>query len=262
MRQTGGVNEDEGGDKGNPEGGNEGFEVEPAGIFRSRDGDEVWGRGPAGYLVPLPPDRRDAWTADERHRVMAAELEKFGLWDHLPAERRASAAAEVASGCYPLDFDVLFEHVEFFADGESLAEFGVERFLGQLAPTLERYGLVLHVETEMSSTPGTGGYVVVINGIRCTVWHQGEWEGGHDMWALSTVRPLAVVNQLLAAAGRSTFRAHTLYAGGNEGLVYLMDPRAAEAIRASGLLPEREVPALAADPDTGPAPDADPDPAG
>jgi hypothetical protein len=56
---------------------------------------------------------------------------------------------------------------------------------------------------------------------------------------------LAVVNQLLAAAGRSALRAHTLYAGANDGLVLLMDPRAAEAMRASGLFPEHELPAPA-----------------
>ncbi len=161
---------------------------------------------------------------------MAEALNRYGLWDHLPAELRESAMTEVATGCYPLHLDLL----------EELAEGGVERFLRELAPALARYGVVLEIET----VPDADDYTVSINGIRCVVARPEDWEGG-DPWALSTVRPLAVVNQLLAAAGRSALRAHTLCAGGNEGLVFLMDPRAAEAMRASGLFPEHEVPALA-----------------
>ncbi|MCD0482749.1 hypothetical protein LO771_10150 [Streptacidiphilus sp. ASG 303] len=182
----------------------------------------------------------DRWRGDERHRVMAEALNRYGLWDHLSAELRESAMTEVATGCYPLHFDLLFEQIEFFADGEELAEGGVEKFLRALAPALVRYGVVLEVET----APDVDDYTVSINGIDCMVLRPEDWEGG-DPWALSTIRPLAVVNQLLAAAGRSALRAHTLYAGGNEGLIFLMDPRAAEAMRASGLFPEHEVPALA-----------------
>ncbi|MFE2580110.1 hypothetical protein [Streptomyces sp. NPDC059378] len=182
----------------------------------------------------------DPWRGDERHRVMAEALNRYGLWDHLSAELRESAMTEVATGCYPLHFEFLLEQIEFFADGEELAEGGVERFLRALAPALARYGVVLEVETIRDADD----YTVSINGIRCVVLRPEDWKDG-DPWALSTVRPLAVVNQLLAAAGRSALRAHTLYAGGNEGLVLLMDPRAAEAMRSSGLFPEHEVPTLA-----------------
>ncbi|MFF3417906.1 hypothetical protein ACFYW9_24865 [Streptomyces sp. NPDC002698] len=198
------------------------FDGEAARRFRFRDPDD------------------DPWRGDERHRVMAEALNRYGLWDHLSAELRESAMTEAATGCYPLDFDVLRDQVEFFADGEELAEGGVERFLRELAPALVRYGVVLEVETVRDADD----YTVSINGIRCVVLRPSDWESGSP-WALSTVRPLAVVNQLLAAAGRSALRAHTLCTGGNEGIVLLMDPRAAEAMRASGLFPEHEVPALA-----------------
>lgn len=171
---------------------------------------------------------------------MAEALDRYGLWDHLSAELRESERTEVATGCYPLNFELLHERTEFFVDGEEMAEGGVDRFLRELAPALVRYGVVLEVETVRDADD----YTVLINGIRCVVLRSEEWEDG-DTWALATVRPLAVVNRLLAAAGRSTLRAHTLCTGGNEGILLLMDPRAAEAMRASGLFPEHEVPALA-----------------
>jgi hypothetical protein len=198
---------------------------------------------------PIEPadDVRNVWRPDDRHRVLAEELRRFGLWDHLPSDVRAGAVAKAASGSYPLDFDLLYEQIEFFADGESLAEGGVERFLAEIAPALARFGVslqVLAVEQPYLGL-GDGDYVLSLNGIRCTIWKPDDWSGGRP-WEQATVRPLAVVNQLLARAGTSRVRAHTLYAGGNEGIVLLMDPRAAQAMRASGLCPDHEVPALAA----------------
>ncbi|MFG2944180.1 hypothetical protein [Streptomyces adustus] len=182
----------------------------------------------------------DRSRGDERHRALAEALNRYGLWDHLPAEQRAAAMTEVAAGSYPLHFGVLTEHVEFFADGEDLAEGGVEEFLRTLAPALARCGVALEVETIRD----TDDYTVSINGIRYVLLKPEDLEHG-DSWVLATVRPLAVVNRLLAAAGRSPLRAHTLYTGGNDGFALLMDPQAAEAMRASGLFPAHEVPALA-----------------
>ncbi|MGW2822421.1 hypothetical protein ACWC24_15635 [Streptomyces sp. NPDC001443] len=181
----------------------------------------------------------DPWRGDERHRVMAEALNRYGLWDHLPAELRESAMAEVATGCYPLQWDHLLDRIAFFSDGEEMAEGGVDRFLRTLAPALLRYGVALEVETIRDAED----YTVSINGIRCVVL--GSEDRDADTWALATIRPLAVVNRLLAAAGRSALRAHTLGPSGNDGFVLLMDPRAAEAMRASGLFAEHEAPALA-----------------
>jgi len=212
------------------------------GVFRSYDGEVVWYRDANGLLQELPPPARDGWRADDRHRALARALDRFGLWNHLGAGARTAAAAEVATGCYPLKFDLLYGFVEFHADGESLAEGGVERFLHEIAPALERHGLGLRVEQieQPYRWPDHRDYVLSINGLRCVIWTLEE----EYPWDASTVRPLATVNQLLAAAG-SPVRAHTLYAGANGGLVFLMDPRVADAIRASGLMPDREIPALA-----------------
>ncbi|GAA2017914.1 hypothetical protein GCM10009839_12390 [Catenulispora yoronensis] len=177
--------------------------------------------------------------------MLAEALDRFGLWDHLPVEQRRAAFADVATGCYPLDFDLLYEQVEFCADGENLSEGGVERFLASLAPALVRHGVSLQVEPVEFSAPDVGDYVVSINGLRCVVWRGVECQDGSDTWTMATTRPLAVVNQLLEDAAASPVRAHTLYAGGNDGLVLLLNPGIAEAMRASGLFPDHEVPALA-----------------
>ncbi|MPY31298.1 hypothetical protein FNH09_08290 [Streptomyces adustus] len=185
-----------------------------------------------------PKDSGDDSSRGERHRVLAEALNHYGLWDHLPAEQRGSAMADVAAGSYPLRLGLLLEQIVFWADGEELAEGGVEEFLRTLAPALARCGVVLEVETIRD----TDDYTVSINGTRYVVLRPEDREHG-DSWALATVRPLAVVNRLLAAAGRSPLRVHTLHTtGGNDGLALLMDPRAAEAMRASGLFSEHNVP--------------------
>ncbi|MBL7259558.1 hypothetical protein [Paractinoplanes lichenicola] len=201
-------------------------------MFRSKDGSTLFVSG-SSRSIPA-----GSWTGDERHRALAAQLDRHGLWDHLPAAERAAARADVATGCYPFDFDLLFERITFFADGESLAEGGVERFLASLAPVLTRLGLTVDASTiRIDDT-----YVVTINGIECTVWTQADWDT-REAWATATVRPLATVNQLLEPL--TSVRAHTLYTGGNEGLVHFIAPGVVTALRASGLLPAREIPALA-----------------
>ena len=186
-------------------------------------------------------------NGDARHRRLAEELERYGLWDHLVPERRAAAAAKVADGGHPFAFDLLHGHVEFFADGETLAERGVERFLREIAPVIERLGVRLRVE---SVATDESEYAVAINGVHCTVVRDSE-VAELDFWTLATVRPLAVLNDLLAAAGRSPVRAHTLYTGGNDTLLLLLDPRAVAAMSESGLFPEHELPALPVAPPVG-----------
>lgn len=209
-------------------------------LFRSRDGDELFAREADGRLTPLPAGPATTWQGDERHRALAESLDRFGLWDHLGAEERAAARHDVATGCYPLDPEVLYDRVQFHADGEAIAEGGVARFLADLEPGLSPLGLAPVVATIVD---GPGGYVVEIEGVRCTVVAAGDWDAGVDVWAQATVRPLAVVNGLLA--DRTPVRAHTLYAGRNDGFVLLIQPGVAAAMRASGLFPEQEIPALA-----------------
>jgi hypothetical protein len=185
----------------------------------------------------------NAATVDHRS-VLARELAEAGLWDHAPPEVRAAEQARIAEGGDPLASDVVNE-IFFNADGEDLAEGGVERFLAKLARALRKHGLKLQVRSVQD--PYRAGdpdpdYVVEINGIRCTIWRQEEWEG-LPPWEEATVRPLAVVNVLLEQA-HSSVRVFTLYAGGNDGFALLLDPRVPAAMHASGLFPDHEVPSL------------------
>jgi hypothetical protein len=196
-------------------------------------------------MQELPTKAAGTWQPDERHRTLAAELDRCGLWNHLTNEQRVSARRDVATGCHAFDFELLHGHIEFFTDGESLAEGGIERYLSEIGPGLSLLGLSLDVVTVQSPYRIEQGddYVLAVNGIPCTVWTAEEWQDAGTVWAKATVRPLAVVNQLLTAV--TPVRAHTLYTGCNDGLLLLIEPGVAEAMRASGLFPEWEIPALA-----------------
>ncbi|MGV9601318.1 hypothetical protein ACWDR1_32130 [Streptosporangium sandarakinum] len=178
-----------------------------------------------------------------RWASLSKAVAEAGLWDHLaPADRRA-AADGVAAGGTPLDFDLLDGQVQFFADGERLAEGGVQAFLARIAPALKRYGLSLEVEVVTDPYEDDGGdYVLALNGTRCVIWTEQE-VGDEGLWLKATVRPLAVVNELLEASG-ATARAHLLYEGGNEGLLLLLNPAVPAAMRASALFDEDDIPTL------------------
>jgi hypothetical protein len=126
-----------------------------------------------------------------------------------------------------------------------MAEGGVRRELAELAPALRAHGIELTVENVHRPLAGdvTGDYVVAINGRRCVVWTPAD-RTAQRTWEVATVRPLAVINDLLAQAG-AVPRCFTLYAGVNEGIAWLLDPRIVAAVAGSGLVEERQIPALA-----------------
>ncbi|GIE79614.1 hypothetical protein Aph02nite_55640 [Actinoplanes philippinensis] len=183
---------------------------------------------------------------DQRWGGLGRELRKLGMWRHLPAERAAEAEALVAEGGYPLRLSDGAQGVNwFFVDGEEMAEAGVPRELRDLMPALEAHGVAFHVDELAYPAGGVedGDYVVSINGRRCVVWTAEDWRTD-QAWTVAVVRPLAVLNDLLAEA-RATPRLFTLYAGMNDGVVWLLDPRIVDAVADSGLVEEREIPALA-----------------
>jgi hypothetical protein len=168
---------------------------------------------------------------DRRRERLARALEETGLWRSAePAHRRAQLD-EIRSGGYPLD-SAIFADVRFPANARLLAEGGVAKLLAEMAPALAEHGLRLRVR---ELTP----VIVEINGMACVLEEEPTLEYA------ATVRPLAVVNDLLEAAG-ARVRIFTLYAGDAEGLAYLLDPRVLRVLQASGLYDRRELPELAA----------------
>lgn len=130
----------------------------------------------------------------------------------------------------------------------------------ELARTLRDLGLWRHLPDDVTADAeravATGGYpfashdgdaegeyVVAINDRRCIVWTPDDWTA-QRAWETATVRPLAVVNDLLAEAG-ATVRLFTLLAGTEDAIALLLDPRIVAAVADSGLVRESGVPARA-----------------
>lgn len=194
-------------------------------------------------------------SRDDLANVVAA-IRRFGddQYDLPPVgpSSEALAAWDVVS-C--LDVPSPVDRIMFGADGEDLAEELVEEWLACMAAALEYYGLPLTVETVDSSRGSArradqGDYIVMINGVRCQIWEAAEWDHNveplWDPWLAATLRPLAVINTLLAARG-SSVRAHVMNAGGNDGVAILIDPRVVAAMQLSGEYPESAIPVIVAD---------------
>jgi hypothetical protein len=174
-------------------------------------------------------------SPDAAAQALAGRLRESGLWSEQPAAVREQNLRAVAGGGYPFGLPGC-EEFEFFADGEDLAEGGVEEFLETLRGPLMRFGINL----EVSSVADGPGYPVMINGRRCVVLDDAD----DPDWLAATVRPLAVVNALLDEA-HASHRMYLLYAGGNEGIALLLPPAAVSAISDSGLFDPTEIPQLA-----------------
>jgi hypothetical protein len=182
---------------------------------------------------------------DHRWADLARTLRSLGLWRHLSEDEANAAERKVVEVRWPFgSFGDQPGGFWFLVDGEEMAEGFVSRELADMAPSLREHGVDLHVEeVSFPSDVEEGDYVIAINGRRCVVWTPQDWVD-QSAWETATVRPLAVINDLLAEAG-ATPRLFTLYTGANEGIAWLLDPRIVAAIAASGLLSDREVPALA-----------------
>lgn len=182
---------------------------------------------------------------DRRRQRLAEALDETGLWRAAEPSERLAQLEAIRAGDYPLHL-AIFDDVCFPADGERLAdaertteaeratdaehgaERGIEELLAAMAPALAEHGLRLKVRRHNG--------ILMINDLSCGVYTTAQE---------ATLRPLAVVNALLAQIG-ATARIFTLYAGGPQGLAYVLDPRVAKAMRLSGIYDRRELPELAA----------------
>jgi hypothetical protein len=189
-------------------------------------------------------DMRHDALMDHRRAELARTLRSLGMWEHKSVDEAAAEERKVAEGKSPSVFVDEEPGLRwFFVDGEEMAEGSVDRQLRGIAPGLRTYGIELQIETvNRPARVDDGDYIVAINSRRCVVWRPEDW-AGHP-WRVSTLRPLAVVNELLAEAG-ATPRIFVLCPGCNEGIAWLVDPRIVAAIVDSGLFPEAALPVLA-----------------
>jgi MFS family permease len=179
---------------------------------------------------------------DRRHIELAQTLKDLGLWRGLTPAEAAAEQKRVAAGGWPfkLQGDEPGE-TWFFIDSEEMAEGFAPRELAALAPALRAYGIELQVDVVARPVHVEDGeHVISINGRPCVMWSPEDWEG-YRAWETATLRPLAVLNDLLAEAG-ATERLFSLVNSGNDGIALLLDPRIVAAVEASGLhggLPRR-----------------------
>jgi hypothetical protein len=174
--------------------------------------------------------------------ALAERLDSLGLWRHLPDDVRTENRRLVAEGRHPWA-TTLASDVEFFVDGEEMAEGGVEEFLDGLVVPLAELGIGLDIRRSVEAET----YTVTINGLDVTCYDDdASWDAIDETrhpWFTATVRPLAAVNLLLERVGARE-RFCTLYTGGNDGVALLIDPLVIEVVRSFGF-PDNEIPLLA-----------------
>jgi hypothetical protein len=186
---------------------------------------------------------------DQRWVELARTLRELGMWRDFSEEDAAAGERAVAEGAYPFGGKATADEEPgsryFFVDGEAMAEGGVRLQLAEFEDVLHAAGVELQIEDVNRPRLIEAGndYVVAINGHRCVVWTSDDW-ASQRAWKAATIRPFAVINDLLAEAG-AVPRLFTLNAGGNDGIVWLIDPRIVDAVAASGLVRENGVPVLA-----------------
>ncbi len=178
--------------------------------------------------------------SDSERLELAIRLRELGLWRDLSDDIVQANVDAVAAGGHPWSTEMA-ETVQFMADGEELAEGGVEEFLEQVAPVMATHGVTLEFETRCDSPEE--GYVIDINGVPVEMWGPNAWEND-STWTTATVRPLERLNALLHEVG-SELRFHSLYTGANDGIAMLIDPEIVRLLDDHRLLSKGERPELA-----------------
>ena len=177
---------------------------------------------------------------------LADRLDALGLWRDLDQSTRAAAHQAVAAGAHPWSTEIS-PTVQFFADGEELAEDGVQDFLTEISPAIKALGVDLEVMSELRDEEADSQYIVTINGREIEIY-DGLDAFKHDdetfPWFAAQIRPLARVNELLAEVPAKE-RFFVLYPGANDSVALLIDPEIVAAVAHAGFTEAKETPLLA-----------------
>ena len=183
----------------------------------------------------------DAW------KKFAADLDTAGFWGRTSDAERQRLRDEVAVGASPFEG---MEAVGWLVDGEDLAEGEVESLLQEFAPALADRGVHLAVETvEGPWDDGSSGYKIRINGIEVDLYRFEPNEPNvplsDDPWTDCTLKPLAVINALLAEGGVDE-RIVVISPGGNDGRAFLLPLEAVAVLSESPVIRPEDRPVVPA----------------
>jgi len=162
------------------------------------------------------------------------QLEKLGFYRVISPTLTQAAMNEALQTGYLFSGET---QREYSADAEDLAEGGVLDLLGKMKSFLTREGIDVSKVTQDFNIGGS--YSVTMNGEEYEMYSQEELET-QDIWFLTTVRALSMVNTQLARVG-SGERLYYLY-GGNDTIAVFLTPVMYDTIVASAALETHDKP--------------------
>ncbi len=149
-------------------------------------------------------------------------LENLGYFKYVDA----AAAPDLKSRVESAGWDGIFLDANrmFRADGEDLAEGGVERLLRELEPFLERQGVTL---STIVSSFGDEEYTIEVNDRVYSIWQAADLERSESepgwLWGVASCRTMDLLDSLLSKAG-SPERAYGVNGGNDLFVFFLTEP--------------------------------------
>jgi hypothetical protein len=162
-------------------------------------------------------------------------LEQLNFYKYASLEDVVPLKAEAMTTGYLFGGEAL--HREHLADAEDLTEGRVKPFLDDLTPQLRALGV--QIDSISQEIGGNIDYIVTINGKPYLIYSVAELSAA-DLWQRTSKQTFALINAHLARAG-SEERVYQLY-GGHDCRAVLLTPPMYDAIKASKLIADKDMP--------------------
>lgn len=131
--------------------------------------------------------------------------------------------------------DLSITHRSYFADGEELAEGGIEKIIDELVILKIMKNLKMPEITEDYPTDDDSSYRIHVDGNTYTAWNPEHGEDG-TLWGTATVCFSAIVNDILENSGYDE-RVYMLFAGNNEAIALVITPAQYDILQKCGKEP-------------------------